>query len=165
MIKKESGFKIRSADVNDVDTIFSLIKELADYEHLSDEVTATEDDIRKSLFGERPLAEALIGEYEEIPISYALFFYNYSTFIGKPGIYLEDLYVRPAYRRQGFGRKMLKHIARLALNRNCCRFEWSVLDWNTPAIRAYDKLNAKPMKDWILYRLTGKALLELASAG
>jgi len=157
-----SNFIIRPATESDVDTIFSLIKELADYERLAHEVVATQKDIRNSLFGERPFAEALIGEYERTPIGFALFFYKFSTFIGKPGIYLEDLYVKPEYRSKGFGHKMLVHIARLAIKRNCGRFEWSVLDWNTPAIRTYDRLNAKPMKDWILYRLTGKALVELA---
>ena len=160
-----SNFMIRPAAESDAATIFSLINELADYERLTHEVVATEDDIRKSLFGERPFAEALIGEYERTPISFALFFYNFSTFIGKPGIYLEDLYVKPEYRSKGFGRRMLIHIARLALKRNCGRFEWSVLHWNTPAIATYDKLNAKPMKEWILYRLTGKALVELAEEG
>ena len=162
MLTNISNFKIRPAAKNDAGTILSLIKELADFERLTHEIVATEDDIRTSLFGERPFAEALIGEYDKIPISFALFFYNFSTFIGKPGIYLEDLYVKPEYRSKGFGRKMLVHIARLAINRNCGRFEWSVLDWNTPAIRTYDKLNAKPMQDWILYRLTGEALVELA---
>lgn len=157
-----SSFKIRPANANDADTIISLIKELADYERLSHEVVATADDIRDSLFGQHPFAEALIGEYEGVPISFALFFYNFSTFLGKPGIYLEDLYVKPDYRSNGFGRRMLAHIARLAIERDCGRFEWSVLDWNTPAIRTYDKLRAKPMKDWILYRLTGVALQELA---
>ena len=113
-----SIFKIRTASANDVDTILSLIKELADYERLTHEVVATENDIRRSLFGERPFAEALIGEYERTPISFALFFYNFSTFIGKPRIYLEDLYVKPEYRSKGFGRKMLVHIARLAIKRN-----------------------------------------------
>ena len=157
-----SNFMIRPAAENDAGTILTLIKELADYERLTREVVATENDIRRSLFGEHPFAEALIGEYETIPVSFALFFYNFSTFVGKPGIYLEDLYVKPDYRNKGFGRKMLAHIARLAIERNCGRFEWSVLDWNTPAIRTYDKLNAKPMQDWILYRLTGEALVELA---
>ncbi len=158
-------FVIRSATENDADTIFSLIKELAEYERLSDEVVATADDIRDSLFGQHPYAEALIGEYEVVPISFALFFYNFSTFLGKPGIYLEDLYVKPEYRSKGFGRRMLAHIARLAIDRNCGRFEWSVLDWNLPAIRTYEQLKAKPMNDWILYRLTGEALWQLASEG
>ena len=158
-----SNFKIRPATENDAGTIYALIKELADYERLSHEVVATEDDIRQSLFGERRFAEVLIGEHEDVPISYALFFYNFSTFNGKPGIYLEDLYVKPQYRSNGFGRRMLAHIARLAKKQNCVRFEWSVLDWNEPAIRTYDRLNAKPMKAWILYRLTGQALDDLAA--
>ncbi len=157
-----SKFRIRPATERDAGTIFYLIKELAEYERLSHQVVATQEDIRKSLFGKRPFAEALIGEYQEVPISFALFFYNFSTFIGKPGIYLEDLYVQPEYRSKGFGRQMLAHIARLAIKRDCGRFEWSVLDWNTPAIQTYDRLNAKPMKEWILYRLTGEALAELA---
>ena len=125
----------------------------------------TEEDIRKSLFGARPFAQALIGEYEGLAISFALYFYNFSTFLGKPGIYLEDLYVQLEHRGKGFGRKMLAHIARLAKKQNCGRFEWSVLDWNKPAIRTYEKLNAKPMKEWILYRLTGEALDSLADNG
>jgi len=162
-LPKTSTFKIRPAAENDAGTILSLIKELADFEHLSHEVVATEDDIRRSLFGPHPFAEVLIGEYGGLAVSFALFFYNFSTFIGKPGIYLEDLYVKPEYRRLGFGRKMLAHIARLAKDRHCGRFEWSVLDWNKPAIRTYDRLNAKPMREWILYRLTGEALDKLAA--
>ena len=160
-----SNFAIRSANINDVGTIFSLINELADYERLTHEVVANENDIRRSLFGDRPYAEALIGELEGVPISFALFFHNFSTFIGRPGIYLEDLYVRPEYRSKGYGRKMLVYIARLAIKRNCARFEWSVLDWNTPAIRTYDKLKAKPMNEWILYRLSGEDLVKLADEG
>ena len=160
-----SEFTIRAATENDAVVILSLIKELAEYEHLSHEVEATAEDIRQSLFGDRPVAEALIGEHDGIAISFALFFYNFSTFLGKPGIYLEDLYVKPQYRKNGFGRKMLAHIARLAKERNCGRFEWSVLDWNEPAIRTYDRLNARPMKEWILYRLTGEALDRLAQEG
>ena len=155
-------FEIRAAKENDVPVILVLIKELAAYEKLSHKVEATEADIRQSLFGDRPVAEALIGELEGIPISFALFFYNFSTFLGRPGIYLEDLYVQPAYRSKGVGRRMLAHIARLAKERNCGRFEWSVLDWNEPAIRTYGRLNARPMKEWILYRLTGEALNKLA---
>ena len=164
-MSSSSNFKIRPAAEADAPLILFLIKELADYERLAQEVVATEEDIRKSLFGERPFAEAIIGEYENNPISFALFFYNFSTFNGKPGIYLEDLYVKPAYRSMGFGRKMMVHIARLAKEHNCGRFEWSVLNWNEPAIRTYEKLNAKPMKEWILYRLTGDALIELAEEG
>ena len=157
-----SNFIIRKATINDAATILALIKDLAEYENLSHEVAATGDDIRQSLFGDRPVAEALIGEHEGVPISFALFFYNFSTFLGKPGIYLEDLYVKSDFRGNGFGRKMLAHIAGLAKERNCGRFEWSVLDWNAPAIRTYDRLNARPMKEWILYRLTGDALEKLA---
>jgi len=160
-----SRFSIRPAIENDVPVILALIKELAEYEKLSHEVSATADDINRSLFGDRPYAEALIGEIDGKPISFALFFYNYSTFLGKPGIYLEDLYVRPQHRGNGFGRKMLVHIARLVKERNWGRFEWSVLDWNTPAIRTYEKLGAEPMTEWILYRLTGDALDRLAVEG
>ena len=160
-----SNFTIRMATENDAAVILSLINDLAEYEHLTHEVEATAEDIRQSLFGERPVAEALIGEYAGVAVSFALFFYNFSTFLGKPGIYLEDLYVKPQYRSNGFGRRMLAHIARLVKKRNCGRFEWSVLDWNEPAIRTYDKLNAKPMKEWILYRLTGEALDQLAQEG
>ena len=160
-----SNFIIRPSTENDAAVILSLINDLAEYEHLTHEVEATAGDIRQSLFGERPVAEALIGEHAGIAISFALFFYNFSTFLGKPGIYLEDLYVKPQYRKNGFGRRMLAHIARLAKERNCGRFEWSVLDWNEPAIRTYDRLKARPMKEWILYRLTGEALDQLAQEG
>ena len=157
-----SNFMIRTGTEEDAPVIFSLIKELAEYEHLAHEVVASVDDIRNTLFGERPFAETLIGEYEDLPISFALFFYNFSTFLGKPGIYLEDLYVQPEQRGKGFGSKMLTHIAALAKERNCGRFEWSVLNWNTPAIRTYEKLGAAPMKEWILYRLSDEALDRLA---
>ena len=157
-----SKFMIRTAIEEDAEAILSLIKELAEYEHLSHEVVASMNDIRQTLFGKHPFAEILIGEYEGLPISFALFFHNYSTFLGKPGIYLEDLYVRPAHRGKGFGSEMLAHIAALAKERNCGRFEWSVLNWNTPAIRTYEKLDAIPMKEWILYRLSGEALDRLA---
>jgi GNAT superfamily N-acetyltransferase len=153
---------IRAGAEEDAPVIFSLIKELAEYEHLAHEVAASVDDIRKTLFGERPFAETLIGENDGLPISFALFFYNFSTFLGKPGIYLEDLYVQPEQRGKGFGSEMLAHIATLAKERNCGRFEWSVLNWNTPAIRTYEKLGAAPMKEWILYRLSGEALDRLA---
>jgi len=157
-----SNLMIRTGTEEDAPVIFSLIKELAEYEHLSHEVVASVDDIRETLFGERPFAETLIGEYQGLPISFALFFYNFSTFLGKPGIYLEDLYVQPEQRGKGFGSEMLAHIATLAKERNCGRFEWSVLNWNTPAIRTYEKLGAAPMKEWIVYRLSGEALDRLA---
>ncbi|MGD8260738.1 MAG: GNAT family N-acetyltransferase [Desulfobacterales bacterium] len=160
-----SKFTIRPATENDVPVILALIKELAEYEKLSHEVSATVDNINSSMFGERAYAESLIGVLEGNPISFALFFHNYSTFLGKPGIYLEDLYVKPQHRGNGFGRKMLAYLARLAKERNCGRFEWSVLNWNAPAIRAYEKLGAKPMNEWILYRLTGNALDRLAGEG
>ena len=157
-----SNLMIRTGTEEDAPVIFSLIKELAEYEHLSHEVVASVDDIRETLFGERPFAETLIGEYQGLPISFALFFYNFSTFLGKPGIYLEDLYVQPEQRGKGFGSEMLAHIATLAKERNCGRFEWSVLNWNSPAIRTYEKLDATPMKEWVLYRLSGEALDRLA---
>ena len=157
-----SNFMIRPAIEADAPVIFSLIKELAEYEHLSHEVVASVNDIRKTLFGKRPFAETLIGEVGGLPVSFALFFYNFSTFLGKPGIYLEDLYVQPQHRGKGFGSKMLAYIAALAKERNCGRFVWSVLKWNSPAIRTYEKLDATPMKEWILYRLSGEALDRLA---
>ena len=157
-----SNFKIRAGREEDAPVILSLIKELAEYEHLSHEVVASDNDLRNTLFGERPFAETLIGEYQGVPIGFALFFHNFSTFLGKPGIYLEDLYIQPEHRGKGFGRRILARIAFLAKERNCGRFEWSVLNWNTPAIRTYEKLNATPMKEWILYRLSGEALARLA---
>ena len=154
---------IRSATAEDVPTILALIKELADYERLSHEVTATDADLHQWIFGDRPVAGVVIGEYQGIPVGFALFFYNYSTFLGKPGIYLEDLYVKPAYRQMGFGRTLMAYIARLAKARNCGRFEWAVLDWNTPAIEMYEKLGAVPMKEWTVYRLSGEGLDRLAN--
>ncbi len=158
-----SQFEIRPATRADVPTILALIKELADYERLSREVVATEEDLLKWLFGDRPVAEIVMGEYQGIPVSFALFFYNFSTFLGRPGIYLEDLYVKPAYRHKGFGRRLMAHVARWAKTQNCGRFEWAVLNWNTPAIELYEKLGAVPLKEWSVYRLSGEALDRLAS--
>jgi GNAT superfamily N-acetyltransferase len=154
--------EIRPATAADVPTILAFIKELADYERLSHEVVATQEDLHQWLFGNRPVAEVVIGEHHGIPVSYALFFYNFSTFLGKPGLYLEDLYVKPEYRHQGFGRTLLVYIAQIAKARNCSRFEWAVLNWNTPAIEMYEKLGAGPMKEWTVYRLSGEALDRLA---
>ena len=160
--KSVSKLKIRPATQKDAPIVLSLIKELAGYENLTHEVKATEEDICQTLFGDHPVAEVIIGEYQENAVSYALFFYNYSTFLCKPGIYLEDLYVKPEYRSKGFGRALMAYIARLARERNCARFEWAVLNWNTPAINVYEKLNAVPMTDWTVYRLSGEALERLA---
>jgi GNAT superfamily N-acetyltransferase len=152
---------VRSASSEDVPLILSFIKELAEYERLSHEVAATEDSLREWLFGERPVAEVMIGESGGDPAGFALFFNNFSTFLGKPGIYLEDLYVRPEFRRAGIGRALLVHLARLARERGCGRLEWSVLDWNEPAIGFYRGIGASPVSGWTVYRVTGKALEEL----
>lgn len=155
---------IRKATQIDVPTILKFIRELAEFEKLSHEVTATEKALRNSLFGaDSKSAEVLIGEAENQAVCFALFFHNYSTFLGQSGIYLEDLYVTPAQRSKGFGEAMLSHIAKLAVERNCGRFEWSVLDWNEDAIRFYKKLGAKPLRDWTNFRLTGDDLIKLAN--
>jgi GNAT superfamily N-acetyltransferase len=154
--------EIRAAAEYDVSLILSLIKELAEYERLSHEVVATEENLCDSLFGERPVAEVLLGYLGDDPAGFALFFHNFSTFLGKPGIYLEDLYVRPEHRRSGVGHALLTYIARLAMERNCGRLEWSVLDWNEPAIRFYRGIGASPVSGWTLYRVTGEALEKLA---
>ena len=157
--------EIRAATEEDVPLILSLIKELAEYERLSHEVVATEEALRDSLFGERPVAEVLIGQLGDEPVGFALFFHNFSTFLGKPGIYLEDLYVRPEFRGAGIGRALLVHLARLARERGCGRLEWSVLDWNEPAIGFYKKIGASPVSGWTVYRVTGEALDDMAARG
>ena len=154
--------RIRPAVAADVPVLFGLIKDLAEYERLSQEVVATEDDLRRALFSDRPVAEAVIGECDGHAVGFALFFHNFSTFVGRPGLYLEDLYVKPEYRGRGFGRRFLVHLARLAVERRCGRMEWSVLDWNEPAITAYRRVGAVPMEEWTVYRLTGTALEKLA---
>lgn len=153
-----SHFTIRNATPDDAGVILSFIRDLADYEKLSDQVTATEDDLRSSLFGERTVAEVLLAQEDEVPVGFALFFHNYSTFLGKPGIYLEDLFIDPEYRNKGYGKALLVHLARLANLRGCGRFEWSVLDWNTPSIEFYRGLGARPMEEWTLFRLDGDVL-------
>ncbi len=157
-------FEIRPASEDDVPIILSFIKELAEYERLSHEVIATEDALRECLFGERRFAEVVIGYYGNDPVGFALFFYNFSTFLSKPGIYLEDLYVKPEFRRRGYGRVLLLYLARLAKERGCGRFEWSALDWNEPAINFYKNLGAVPMDEWTVYRVTGETLSRLANA-
>lgn len=152
------SFSIRSATVDDVPLILSLIKELAEYEKLSHAVVATEDDLKESLFGVRPAAEVVLGFENAEPVGYALFFSTFSTFVGKPGIYLEDLYVRPVARRKGYGKALLLHLAQLARERGCGRLEWSVLDWNEPSINFYKSLGAVPLDDWTVFRLDSAAI-------
>lgn len=155
--------RIREATEDDVPLILSFIRELAEYEKLSHEVVATEEELRKSLFGERRYAEVLIAEHDGSPAGFAVFFHNFSTFLGKPGVYLEDLYVNPAFRGAGVGKKLLVHLASLAKRRGCGRLEWWVLDWNEPSIGFYKNLGATAMDDWTIYRLAGTALDDLAS--
>ena len=153
---------IRPATEADIATILTFINELAEYEKLAHEVEATEDRLRETLFGERPAAEVLIAEVDGEEAGFALFFHNYSTFLAKPGLYLEDLYVRPSFRGQGIGEKLLRELATLALTRGCGRLEWWVLDWNEKAIAFYRRLGAVPMDDWTVFRVAGEALRSLA---
>lgn len=157
-----ADFRIEQAGEKDVPLIHAFIRELAEYERLSHEVVATEASLRETLFGERPAAEVVIGYEGDAPVGFALFFHNFSTFLSRRGLYLEDLYVRPESRGKGMGRAMLVHLARLARERGCGRFEWAVLDWNEPAIRFYKSLGAEAMDDWTTFRLTGAALERLA---
>ena len=158
-----SEFEIKSATLADVPLILSFIKKLAEYEKLSHLVTATEEGLRETLFGERRYAETVIAYYQNEPVGFALFFHNFSTFLGKPGIYLEDLFVDVEQRGKGFGKALLVHLAKLAQERDCGRLEWSVLNWNQPSIDFYESLGAKPMDEWTIYRLTGEALEKLAN--
>jgi GNAT superfamily N-acetyltransferase len=158
----QEGLRIERATPRDVPLILRLIKALAEYERMSDDVIATEDGLRETLFGARPSAEVVIAYDGNAPAGFALFFQNYSTFLGKPGLYLEDLFVAPEYRGRGYGKALLRHLASLAVERGCGRFEWSVLDWNEPAIGFYKKLGAQPMDAWTIFRVTGDALRKLA---
>jgi GNAT superfamily N-acetyltransferase len=155
--------KLRSAVRADVPEILRLIQALAAYEKLSHEVVATEAALAETLFGARPTAEVLLAEEGGRAVGFALFFQNYSTFLAKPGIYLEDLFVEPEFRGKGLGKQLLQAIARLAVERGCGRFEWAVLDWNEPAIGFYRSLGARPMTAWKVMRLTGEALQKLGS--
>lgn len=152
---------IRKTDVSDVPLILQFILELADYENLRDQVTATEEILKESLFGKRPYAEALIVEAESIPVGLVLFFHNFSTFLGKAGIYIEDLYIKEEYRGKGIGRKIFEYLSNLAKERNCGRIDWWVLEWN-PARKFYEKMGAVPMDEWIVYRLTGDKVDEIS---
>lgn len=154
--------EIRAAAPDDVPLVHALIGELAAYERLRHAVTATEDDLRRALFGERPSCEAVLALVDDAPVGFALFFHNYSTFVGRPGLYLEDVYVRPAARGAGVGTALLQHLAALAVERSCGRMEWAALDWNESAVRFYQGLGAERLDDWRLFRLAGEALRRVA---
>lgn len=157
-------FEIRPATSEDVPAIFSLIQALAEYEKLSHQVTGSIDQLHSHLFGEKPFAEAIVATVGNKTIGFALFLYNYSTFLTKPGIYLEDLFVLPEYRSQGIGKALLTQLAQIAVERDCGRLEWSVLDWNEPAIGFYQRMGATVLPDWRICRVTGDALLQMSAS-
>jgi GNAT superfamily N-acetyltransferase len=165
MTDQHSHLTIVPAVEADVPVILGFIRQLAEYEHLAHEVFATESSLREHLFGPHPAAEVLLAREGVQPVGFALFFTTFSTFVGRPGIWLEDLYVDPAHRRRGIGKALLRQVAALAVTRNCGRLEWSVLDWNEPAIALYRALGAKAMTDWTIQRVTGEALCRLATNG
>ena len=158
------GLRLRPATRHDVSEILRLIRALAAYEKLTDQVVATEAVLRKTLFGPRPAAEVLLACVNTRVVGFALYFQNYSTFLAQPGIYLEDLFVEPDQRGRGIGKALLAAVAKIAVTRRCGRFEWAVLDWNTPSIEFYKSFGACPMNDWTVFRLTGPALKKLAGS-
>ena len=155
---------LREATESDVPLILRFIRDLAEYERLLDACVATEESVRETLFGARRYAEVIIAEWDGEPAGFALFFHNYSTFLARPGIYLEDLFVRPELRGHGIGKALLGRLATLAVERNCGRLEWAVLNWNEPAIGFYKSLGAVPQDEWTVYRVTGEALAHLSRA-
>ncbi|MCT8469032.1 GNAT family N-acetyltransferase [Chromohalobacter canadensis] len=157
-----SGLEIRQATIEDSALIHKFITELAVYEKAENEVLATVADIENSLFGAESTTDAVICNFNNEPVGFAVYFFNFSTWLGKHGLYLEDLYVSPEHRGVGAGKALLKHLAKIALSKNCGRFEWNVLDWNEPAIRFYKSIGAEPQSEWVGYRLSGKALKEFA---
>lgn len=157
-----ANISVRAAERSDVPLILAFIRELAEYERLAHAVRASEADLLRSLYGEHAYAHVLIASLDEIAVGFAVYFFNYSTFLARPGLYLEDLFVRPDARRHGVGRRLLAHLAQIALDRGCGRFEWAVLDWNEPAIRFYRSLGAVAADDWTIYRVSGEALVKLA---
>ena len=161
---KKDNFAVRTATVDDVPVILDLIRALATYERAPNKVTATEKGLVEVLFGEKPAAEVLLAFENEAAIGFAVFFHNFSTWLGRPGLYLEDLFVRPEDRGKGYGRALLVHIAKIARNRGCGRMEWAVLDWNEPAIQFYRKLGAKSMDEWTVFRLKRDGIAKLADA-
>jgi GNAT superfamily N-acetyltransferase len=164
-MKTPTEFKIRPACVEDVPIILQLIRDLATYERAPDEVTATEEQLVNVLFGERPAAEVLLSFEGQSPVGFAVFFYNFSTWLGRPGLYLEDLFVKPDKRGKGYGRALLVELAKIARDRECGRMEWAVLDWNEPAIKFYRALGATPMHEWTVFRLTRDGIARLADSG
>ena len=156
--------RIVPATERDIPVILSFIRKLADYEKLSHQVVATEELLREHLFGSRPMAEVILAYWDDVPAGFALLFHNFSTFLARPGIYLEDLFVDPPHRGKGIGKALLRRLARIAVERDCGRFEWAVLDWNQSAIDFYRSLGAVPLDDWTLYRVTGEALHRLAES-
>ncbi len=164
-VKTFENFQIRPARVEDVPIILQLIRDLATYERAPDEVTATEEQLVDVLFGERPAAEVLLAFEGESPVGFAVYFYNFSTWLGRPGLYLEDLFVKPDKRGKGYGRALLVELAKIARDRECGRLEWAVLDWNEPAIKFYRALGAKPMHEWTVFRLTRDGIAGLAESG
>lgn len=158
----DASISLRSATVADTPQILLFIQGLAEYEKLTHACFATEDSLRSTLFGPRPFAEVILADYNGVPAGFALYFHNYSTFRAKPGIYLEDLFVVPERRSLGVGKLLLKELARIAVERGCARLEWSVLDWNEPAIQFYKSLGAEPQEEWTIFRVTDDALLRLA---
>src|SRR5437762_4048339 len=161
-MKTPENFDIRPASVEDVPIILQLIRDLATYERAPHEVTATEEQLIDVLFGQRPSAEVLLAFEGKSPVGFAVFFHNFSTWLGRRGLYLEDLFVKPEWRGHGVGKRLLVHLARLAVERNCGRFEWAVLDWNEPAIEFYRRLGAQPLHEWTVFRVTGDELHKLA---
>ncbi len=161
---KQSNFKIRPACVADVPIILQLIRDLATYERAPNEVTATEKQLADVLFGEKPVAEVLLAFENETPAGFAVFFHNFSTWLGRPGLYLEDLFVKPEKRGKGYGHALLVDLAKIAHDRGCGRMEWAVLNWNDPAIQFYRKLGAKPMEEWTVFRLTHDGIVRLAQS-
>ncbi len=157
-------FRIRPATEADVALTLQFIRDLAEYERLAHAVVATEETLRESLFGQPRFAEVLFGEEDGVPVAFALFFHNFSTFVGRPGLYLEDVFVKPEKRGRGYGKAMLARLASIAVERRCGRFEWAVLDWNTPAIDFYKSLGAIPVDEWTIFRMTGDALHKLAAS-
>ena len=163
-MKIQTDFAIRSARVEDVPIILQLIRDLATYERAPNEVAATEEQLLDVLFGEKPAAEVLLAFEKDTPVGFAVFFHNFSTWLGRPGLYLEDLFVKPEKRGKGYGRALLLYLAKIARDRGCGRMEWAVLDWNEPAIKFYRALGAKPMEEWTVFRLTRDGIGKLAQS-